>query len=265
MLMPGCSFNLFGNGTKDVYNVPKDVKRDIGELNDDPIPRKNFDHKEAEKSCLALAKKKVISANDKSSEYIVKEDLRTANDLLEAIARSLGNPAIKVDSDPLSIVAYIESLDRENKKFRLSQAKFEENMEENRMLISRLQGIIKAKTEVEKSLWSKVTFWFWAAIILSVLVAVFVPGGMVIVNRFWSKSAEVFIKGAKSAGKAASEMSHALSEYMKTLDMKEQEVLKNHLNRMRNGACDFWEEVKQGNNPLINDIHNLPDKIKKKV
>lgn len=260
----GCfSFN-FGTSKKE-NEIPPKMKEDLNDLNDSLPPKKNFEHKEAEKEVLYLAKENVKEADDLSSEFIVKDKLNQTNMLLESLTRSIGNPSQLVQNTIDNIKKMIKKLDVENKEFRRENEKYIANMEENSKLISRLQGLLEYKAEREKTLLEKIKFWFWVAIILSIVIVVFVPGGMIIVKRIWSKSFELFSHTARESAHAIGEMGSALSDYMATLDDKEREKFKNRLNKMKKGAAEYWDKVKAGENPLMLELHNAPKEIKKKV
>ena len=259
----GCSFSIFG--AKKDEPIPKKLKKDLGKLDNSLPPRKSFGYKEAEKEVLYLAKNVTKDASELSSEFAVKDRLVLSNKLLDSLSRSLGMPSAAIQETVDAINVRIENLDKQNLVYRKQNAEYIGKMEENSRLINRLQGVIEYKTQKEATLLGKISFWFWTAVVLCVLFAVFVPGGMILVKRFWSKSMEMFTYTAKKSANAIGEMSHALADYMAEVDEVEKKKLKDRLNKMKKGATEYWDSVRSGENPLLMELHNIPDKLKKKV
>jgi len=266
IIMGSCSgCTIFGFGTKKAIETPKELSKLSKKLNDNPRPVKSLELRENEKKALWLAKYKVSEASMVSTEQVVKSILTKSLNLLEILTCSIGSPTANIENTQKEMNSIIENLGNENKKFEIEKEIYIGKMEENRILIARLQGLINAKVESEQSLLDKVKFWTVVAIILSVAIAVLVPGGSLIVNRIWSKGAETFVSGAKVAGNAVNEMSSAISKYMQSIDIKEQEELKKYFLKMKGDATNFWDSVKDGNNPLLFDIMDLPNNIKGEI
>lgn len=263
--MAGCSFiSLGGGGSTPYESSPKAVKEKVSDLHLVAPPSKSSEHKENEKRALALAKTKVSEANDISTESPVKSNLRVASKLLNALQRSIGTPTKEVTDSIDQVEEVIRGLDDENEELREKRVEYEKLMDENRQTIAQLQGLLDVRMEREKSLLDRVTWWITVAIILSIAIAIFVPGGMFIVKRFWSKAAEVGISAAKSAAHAGSQLSSAISKHMETADEEERKRLQNSLNAMDAEAKDFWRKSRIGKNPAHEAISKLHPTVLKK-
>lgn len=262
VLMPGCSVFNFGSKTSAVKTPPQ-VKRAIKKLHEDLPPEKTPGHSETERIALELAKIKVDTAKNISEDEAVKSELRTANEILSSLQRSLGVPVEEVQATIENIRKTIENLDKDNKAFKHENYVYRQHMKENQKTIAALRGIINTKIQKEASLLGSVKRWFWIAVVLSVLIVVFVPGGMFLVKRAWSKTASLAVSGVGSAINAMGDLSTRLGKYMETLDKDEREKLKDQLSKMHPDNVSFWDKVKGGNNPLKEAIHHFPSKVLK--
>jgi len=268
MCMSGCSFLTIGGGgdNKTTHAVSDNVRRDVNELHSEPAPIKSLDHEEAEKAVLNAIDNKVEAANITSTEPPVKDELTQARRLIKALQSSLGMPTdVQSIKNVNEVSDLIDELMKDNQDFREKEYEWRKEQQDNIEKIQRLQGQIDVQIEKEKGLFSTIKTWIWIAIILSIIIAVCLPGGMAIVSRFWKKTGEVFINGAKGAAKHVGDMSQQLARYMQTLDEKEQRKLKDYLNDMSHDAKKFWDDVRTGANPLHKMADSMPDTLKRHV
>jgi len=264
LILSGCTFNLFGSKSA-AEKSPKELQKQTMKLHDDPKPLPDPELIEYEKRAVSLTKKNVLEAKDATTEAVVINKLGTAEDLLSALERSIGTPSQEIDNTLSNVKSVIKTIDRENEKFKKAELVYEKKMDENRQTIAKLQGMVNTKIESEKSLLDQVKFWFWIVVILSVAIAVFVPGGMLIVKRVWSKVAEMAWSGAQSGAEAMGEMSKAISDYLASVDKQESEKFLKYLGGMPEAAKEYWSAIRKGQNPLLQNLANAPDSIKKSL
>lgn len=259
----GCSFINLGS-TSVAEKAPEEMHDQIDKLHNDRPPIKSQTQQENERKAVAMARLHVDEAKDISTEQPVKLNLTTAQELLDALERSMGTPTQEVVSSVDAVEKLIKSMDAENKKLKEKEEEYQSLMDENRQTIARLQGLVSTKIKRESTLLDKIEFWFWIAIIASIALAVFVPGGMFLVNRFWSKVGEMVVSGATTTVRAVGDMSHSIGKYAETLNDDERRRLKQYLRSMSNESQGFWDEVRQGRNPMAERIYQLPKRIRKK-
>lgn len=263
-LVSGCSFISIGGGSSVGEKAPRDLQRRVNDLHDVPPPSKSIAQTENERIAVAMVKRRVDDAHDISTELPVKTNLTVAQKLLAALERSMGAPTKEVEASIDEVDKLIKSMDRENEELKEKQEEYKKLMDENRQTIAQLQGLLNTKIEREETLLDKIKFWFWIAVAASIALAVFVPGGMFLVNRFWSKTGEIVISGAKTATHAIGEISHSIARYAETLGDDEREKLKKHLRTMSSESQGFWDDVRKGNNPMVRKLHRLPKKLRDK-
>ncbi len=252
LTLQGCSLfgSIFGRNSA-ASKAPAQVSKLTGKLSDEPKPQPGPELNEAERKVLYLAEVNVERAKISSNQKPVIEDLSTAQALLAALERSIGVPSSEVGNDPSVVKKSIKELDNENKKLKKQEKDYEKKMEQNRQVIDKLKGLVDTNIETEKSLMDQIKFWTWVAIILSIAIAVLVPGGMLIVKRTWSKIAEISWEGAKSAGNAMGELSKSLSDYLANVDKDEAKKLQEHLDKMPEDVKNYLTQIQKGDNPLL--------------
>jgi len=261
----GCGCSLFSyNGAAQSQKADKDVKKQIGKLQDISKPEKTQEHLELEKAAIVRAQEiinemqefnnQIKSKLNEKEQKEMEEYINNLNKLMSALMRSVGLPLKEVK---LSVDKIVLSLDKNNQSLATKNSKYDDQVKKNNDELNKLNGIANAtKTEIS-SLLDTITFWFWVLVIFSVVISVVAPGGVYLVKRFWTKAFEVSVTAADIAIKAGSDLSYAISKHIDTLEGEDKDKVKQVLKEMPDDAKDYWRKHLRGANESVDMLNNL--------
>jgi hypothetical protein len=149
----------------------------------------------------------------------------------------------------------IKALDEHNANLQSENVAYENELVSMRRKINDLKSSYGKVVEENEGLMSRLSFWFWLSIIASVLVAVFVPGGSILVKRFWGKVGGLALSAGQAAVKSCKGMSTQLARYAETLNDEERKKFKIAMKGMAPENLAFWDKIRDGRDPVVERLH----------
>jgi len=254
ILLSGCiSFNSPFSG---MLKGPDPAKKKINEIEVPDKPVKSEDHLEEERKVLTMSIDGVETAKTLTVEPEVVGELTSSLRLMHALRRSIGEPSTEVKRTLDEMSKSILELDRHNADLRMRNAEYASTMSDMQKKILDLKSSYGKVVEENSSLMDQLSFWFWMAIVASIGIAVFVPGGTILVKRFWSKVGGLALSAGQSAVGSCKGLSMQLSKYAETLDDEQRAKFKSILKSMHPDDIKYWDKIREGRDPIAERLHD---------
>lgn len=252
----GCT--VFGKSDRQVKNTVKRAEKASSNVEKKVRPPvKPWLLVKSEMDILAMALKDIKFAEDAMTRRELTLSLKRAGEKLSALQVSVGLSPKNIGK--ISLKRQDRILSKHRRMLSDSKKKEYEYLQRMRKFeikASTFQDTIKEKNGII----SQLTFWLIVAIVISVLIAAFVPGGMFFVKRFWGGAFKV----AHLFGKKAYEtLAQSIKGINKTMDKYPQFDKK-----MPNSDRTFREAIEDGiqmeitDEELLYDVKNGGNKLK---
>ena len=213
-------------------------------------PEKESGHVEEEKNALGAGIKHIERAYAISADKQVQQNIENGLKLLEALQRSLGGPIEESEATIAEMKSIIKNLEYYNRDYKYRLDRFWTELRIQRDSSLKLESDLLSLRETHESTLGTLSTYFWWAVVASVLVSVFVPGGSIIAKRFWKKVGGLATFAGKSAIGACQNMSKQLVKYTETLNDQEKLKFKKVLKEMEPENIKYWDDILEKKDPI---------------
>ena len=214
----------------------------------------------SEMDILAYILKDVENANKAMTHVDLVKALKRIEDKIKVLQASVGlSPENTKKLSERTIERRIAKYRRLLSKQKRDEYAYIQRMNQFKLNVSNLQDIVKEKDGVIAQL----TFWLFVLIGLSVLIAAFVPGGGLLVKRFWSgafKTAHIFGEKAYDALNKTVKGINTAMDKNKDLFDKKPEGSRQTLREIINDGIQ--QELGDDSKELFHDVQNGNNKLK---
>ena len=238
-------------------------------LHDITPPPKPFDIVQGEADLLKMAEEDIDAASKAEDALISKACLAAAKERVRTVISSIG-------LSPKDTKSMSESQKTKlDVKFRKDTIKYKEllhnyknAMNSYEIKVTELTGIIKEKT----SLITKLKYVIIGLIVISVLVAAFVPGGMMFVKSFWKGGFKVLkmfgeeaydsLTGVVQGINHAMDKNPAFDQKIEGSDRTFRQVLEDSI-AQKSKDTSFYDGIKSGKNHMVEIASTVASHVKK--
>lgn len=216
-------------------------------------PIKPWDIVKGEQDVLSMVEKDIDSAREALTRTDIDRNLNAAKEKVKVLQSSVGTSAMDVDK--LSFkkqTKMIQELRSKILEFQKNNYTYQQRMRDYEISISDL----KAKVKEQRGIIGTLKLWLLIAIGVSVLVAAFVPGGAMIVKRFWTGAFKTFHILGKQSYDSLKEMLKGLQK------VKENPVFQQQVDNTGRKLWDIVEdEVKKAtsNSKFVEEVRDGHD------